>query len=221
MKNKTGLAALVVASLALLSSLAGFAPAAGFIITSSQQIKPGVILTTDIHKNAVTAGDIRASAVHSSDIQESAVTSGDIGAGQVEPQDVTAPAPDQITEPGGGEQVGSTYEPVDTAGIYNKEDPTSVLEVDWTGTAGTGFSPCIFQLRINGQPPAGGGGEAFVANGSTIGVSDSALFAGVPEGLVTVEVWAKATISSNIEYPCTVGPPETTPQTFAVSEQVV
>lgn len=221
MRRHAGPAALVVAIVAMICSLTGFAPAAGFIITSSQQIRPGVILTSDIHKNAVTAGDIRTSAVHSSDIQESAVKTGDIGAGQVTPADVTAPVPDQITEEGGSSEVGTTFEPVDTAGTYNKEDPSSVLSVEWTGTAAAGFSPCIFQLRVNGQPPSGGGGEAFVANGNTIGVSDSALFPGVLEGLVTIEVWAKATLSSNLEFPCTVGPKDTTPQTFVVSEQVV
>jgi len=76
-------------------------------------------------------------------------------------------------------------------------------------------------MTVEQAATTNGGGEVFVSNGSTLTVSTSALFGGLTTGPVKVEVWARATISTNIEFPCTVSPPNTIGQTFVVSEQVV
>lgn len=221
MSNKAGKAALVVAIIAMIASFAGMASAARFLITSSAQIKPGVILTNDIHKNAVRATDIQTGAVKSADLATGAVQSADIGEGQVQPEDVTAPEPEQIPDQGATVEVTDTFALVDPVGAYTKEDPTSVLLIEWVGTARAEFSGCVFQIRVNGQPAtAQGGGEVFVSNGSTWSGSTSALFDGFGAGPVNVEVWAKATISGT-PFPCTVGPAGTIPQSFVVSEAVV
>lgn len=242
MQNKSGKAALLVAVLALLSSLAGFSPAAGFIITSSKQIKPGVVLTSDIHKNAVRTSDIQPSAVGSSDIKasgvttsdiaEGGVTTGDIGAdqvtssdignGQVTPDTVTAPEPVEEILSGGTVEVGNEFAPTPLVGHYTKEDPTSILSVEWNGSAHAAFSGCVFQVRVNGQAPSPGqgGGEVFVAASSTWSGSTGALFDGLGAGPVAIEVWTKATLPGS-NFPCTVGPEETIKQALTIGEEVV
>jgi hypothetical protein len=176
MRNKSGKAALLVAVLALLSSLAGFSPAAGFIITSSKQIKPGVVLSSDIHKNgvrdsdiagnAVTGSDVSPSAIGTTDIAEGGVTTGDIGAdqvtatdigaNQVTPESVEAPEPEEEILTGGTVEATSEFAPTPLVGHYTKEDPTSILSVEWNGSAHAAFSGCVFQLRVNGQAPSPG-----------------------------------------------------------------
>jgi hypothetical protein len=242
MRNKSGKAALLVAVLALLSSLAGFSPAAGFIITSSKQIKPGVVLSSDIHKNgvrdsdiagnAVTGSDVSPSAIGTTDIAEGGVTTGDIGAdqvtatdigaNQVTPESVEAPEPEEEILTGGTVEATSEFAPTPLVGHYTKEDPTSILSVEWNGSAHAAFSGCVFQLRVNGQAPSPGqgGGEVFVAASSTWSGSTSALFDGLGTGTVAVEVWAKATIGGST-FPCTVGPEDTIRQALAISEIIV
>jgi hypothetical protein len=235
MNNKTGKAALLVAVLALLSSLAGFAPAAGFIISSSKQIKPGVIVSSDIHKGGVRStdirngtvggGDIATEGVASTDIANGTVGTTDIGEGQVQPGDVTMPEPEELAEPEGGTvEVGSEYQLVDEAVTYTKEDPTSVLAVEWNGTAHAGFSGCVFQLRVNGlagNSALSTGGDVFVAASSTWSGSTTALFDGLGTGAMKVEVWAKATIGGGSTFPCTAGPADTVPQRFVIGEEVI
>lgn len=214
----------IASTLALVFSLAalciGGAMATGVIVTS-KQIKNGSIRTQDIHKNAVRTSDIGTSAVMSTDIGTGAVQTSDIGAGQVAPEDVTMPAPAQISETSVETvQAPDGFVVVDVAGSYAKADPSSLLEVSWTGTVATGFSPCIFQLRVDGQPSGANAGEIYVANSSTLSVSVSALFSGLPVGPHQVEVWAKSSLEGS--YPCTVGPASAgIGQTFVIAEQVV
>lgn len=216
--------ATVASTLALLFSLAalciGGAAATGVFVTS-KQIKDGAILSQDIHKSAVRSSDIGGGAVKSADILDGAVGSADIGTGQVQPEDVSMPSPAQLQETDvSAIMAGDAFALADNAGIYNKIDPTSVLEVDWSGTASAGFSPCKFQLRVDGQPSSASAGELYVANGSTLSVAVSALFSGLATGPHQIEVWAVSALEGS--YPCTVGPASAgIGQTFVVSEQVV
>jgi len=233
----------VVSTLALAVALAalcvGGALATGVVVTS-KQIKNGTILTQDLHKNAVKSTDIAESSVQSSDIGSDQVQAADIGAGQVDseaigngdvssadigngqvkPDDVTMPPPAQLEAPGvATASAPDAFVPVDLAGTYAKQDGSSVLEVSWTGTAQTDFSACIFQLRVDGSPSADAGGQIYLASGTTLSVSASALFEGFSAGPHQIEVWAKSVLPG--AYPCTVGPAfAELPQTFVISEHV-
>jgi hypothetical protein len=92
-------------------------------------------------------------------------------------------------------------------GTYMKGTADSTLQVTWTGTATAGFSPCVFQLRVDGKPPTGGGGEIFIPNGgSSFSVSDQGLFSGLPAGQQEVEIFARIpAVYGGADYPCTVG----------------
>jgi len=198
--------AAIVSTLALVFSIAalclGGAMATG-VLVGTKQIRNGSILTQDIHNGTLKSADI--------------------GTGQVMPQDMTMPPPDQLQgNDVATSQVGGDFTLVDSIGNYDKQDATSELEVDWTGTASAGNSPCIFQIRVDGQPSSSAAGELFVAVQSTISVSATSLFDGLPTGAHSIEIWAKA---GNGMYPtskCTIGPASAgIEQTVVVSEQVV
>ena len=219
-------------TLALIFSLfalcLGGAVASGVIVTG-KQIKNGSITSKDLHKSAVRSSDIRNGAVGSSDIKTAAVQSSDIGAGQVTPEDVTMPAPAELKEAGAeSSKPTMAYSLLDVIGSYSKVDPTSTLEVDWTGSVeghnGDEISGCVFQLRVDGQPSPGGVGEVF-GKGLT-SVSATALFPGLTVGAHQIEVWARLAAqepeSSGDFDKCTVGPPAAgIGQTVVVSEQVI
>jgi hypothetical protein len=219
----------VVATLALVIALTSAGAMAGSVFVTSKQIRNGSILTQDIHKGAVKTSDIGTSAVGSSDIKSDAVQSSDIGTGQVTPQDVTMPDPEQLRE-----QDVATSNPtmafakLDDVGSYTKEDPTSTLEVDWTGSVeghnGGEVSGCVFQIRVDGQPAQGGGGEVF-GQGIT-SVAAAALFGGLGTGPHQIEIWARLAaqepgMGGKFDS-CTVGPAAADiAQTVVVSEQVI
>lgn len=191
----------------------------------SADIGTGAVASSDIAGGAVGAPQIGTNAVTSDEIGTGQVQSADIGDGQVTPSDVTMPPPDQMAEPAGEvarTDVGEGYELVDNVGTYTKADPTSALQVDWSGSAAAGFLPCVFQLRIDGQPSAAGAGETYVQNSQTLSVSSSSLFDGLAAGDHSVEIWARVVGAGGASYPCTVGPAGATiGQTVVVSEQVV
>jgi hypothetical protein len=127
----------------------------------------------------------------------------------IKPSKVKFPAARQV-KPGAAKagsvahtSVGTSYQQVFVAGTYQKGTDASVLQITWTGTAGAGFSPCVFQLRVDGQPPAGGGGEVYVQNSNTVSVSNQALFSGLKTGSHEVAIFARAINGG--DYPCTVG----------------
>lgn len=238
-------AALAVAILALVAAVSGAAGAATVFVTS-KQIKNGTILSQDIHKQAVRSTDLQNEGVKapdigtgqvtsseigngdvaSADIGEGEVHSGDIGANQVTPSDVEAPEPEQLVEADAASGPATTagFALLDVVGTYAKEDPTSVLEVDWSGSAAAGqFGACLFQLRVDGQPAGASAGQVYLSPGDVTSVSASALFDGLGAGPHQVEVWAM--IGANHigeEFTCTVGPAAAgIGQTFVVSEQVV
>ena len=210
--------ATVTSTLALVVALTGATAMATGVIVTSKQIRNGTILSQDIHSNGV----------QSSDVRNGTIASADIGNGDVTPTDVTMPAPAQIEQPTGAVATveapqSGAYILADKVGTYAKESAESVLEVDWTGTAAAGFASCDFQLRVDGQPSSGSGGEVFVSTGAAgQSVSASALFPGLPAGTHMVEIWAAHPGGAGLAYPCTVGPGGTgINQTFIVSEQVV
>lgn len=239
----------IASTMALVLSIAalcvGGAMASGVLVTS-KQIKNGSILTQDLHANVVKDKTLAANSVTSSDIGADQVTapdigvgqvdseaigngevsSADIGSGQVTPQDMNMPDPSQLKD--GDVAVLATptleFQKVDDVGSYTKEDPSSDLEVDWTGSVrgenGGEASGCVFQLRVDGQPAPNGGGEVF-AKGLT-SVSSTALFGALPTGQHAVEIWARITIATGMGNSCTVGPAAAgIGQTVVVSEQVL
>jgi hypothetical protein len=187
----------VTATLALVLAVGTGGAYADQILVGSKQIRNGSILSQDIHKDGVKSSDIDNGTVH--------------------PADVTMPPPDQLQESDtASAQVGTDFQLVDVVGTYDKQDPTSTLEVDWTGTAvGT---PCWFQIRVDGQPSGTTGGDVYANGGIPISVSATALFEGLPTGSHQIEVWARAPSTRS----CVVGPAAAElGQTFVVSEQVV
>ncbi|HET9198222.1 MAG TPA: hypothetical protein VFN92_08230 [Solirubrobacterales bacterium] len=214
----------IVATVALVVALVGVpGVTAGGLLVTSKQIKNNSITSADLRKSAVKTSDLGTGAVRSADIQTGAVESADIGEGEVTPGDVTMPDPIQlqVTSPNAIE-ANSDFALVANAGTYSKVDPTSVLQVDWTGTARSPFgTDCLFQLRVDGQPSSPTGGLLFVASGPAIGVSASAIFSNLPPGPHTVQVWARDARTSGPTR-CIVGPEEAgIAQTFVVGELVV
>jgi hypothetical protein len=212
-----GRVALVLAAFALAIALSGVTGAlAGQLLIGSKQIRNGSVLTQDIHQNTLKSGDIR----------NSTIDGADIGAGEVGSTDLTLPPSEQLVEQSASAApVGpAAFSQVDVIGTYAKEDPTSTLAVEWNGTAAAPDpASCIFQLRVDGQPSTGTGGEVFVGIQQALSVSTAALFAGLPAGTHTIEVWAQAGEQHMGEGPftCTVGPPATgVTQTFPVAELV-
>ncbi len=218
----------VLALAALVASVAALCvggAVAGSVLVGSKQIRNGSILTQDIHKAAVKASDIGTGAVRSADLQNGAVQSADIGNDQVEPANLDVPPPAQLKDSGVASITPTlSFARVDVVGIYSKEDPASVLEVDWTGSVrgenGGEASGCVFQLRVDGQPAPAGGGEVFARGLAS--VSAAALFPGLGPGPHQIEVWARMTIDTPSGNNCTVGPAAAgVGQTVVVSEQVV
>jgi len=222
------------------------------VLVTSKQIKNGSILTQDIHKNAVTDKSIGSNAVTSTDIKNDAVGAEDIGAGQVDseaigtgqvsssdigngqvtPQDVTMPGPEQIKDSDVAKLAPASlaFQRLDEVGSYTKEDPDSALQVEWTGSVDGHnegeASGCVFQLRVDGQPPQGGGGEVFGLG--VVSIADSALFSGLGSGPHAIEIWARLAqfeptpMGGPNANSCTVGPAAAgISQTIVVSELVI
>lgn len=125
----------------------------------------GLIGTRDIRKNAVTPAKVKFP----------------------RPQRVSGPARARVAAYG----MTGDFQPLEEIGTYVKVAGTD-LQVTWSGTARSlaYAGGCIFQLRVKGQPPAGGGGEAYVNQG-TESVSVQGIFPGLPEGEYPVEIWAR------------------------------
>lgn len=201
---------------------------------TAKAIKPDAVTSTAIKADAVTSEAIQPDAVGTSDIGANAVTSeqigngdiksADIGNGEVTPEDITVPAPQQFVIGSATAQVDENPAKVADVGTYDKQDPTSVLSVTWTGTALAPRQACIFQLRVDGQPAPNGAGLVFANAGefATVNVSSTALFSGLGEGPHAVELWARAiTGGAPGTDPCIIGPAEAgIPQTFVVSEEL-
>lgn len=216
--------AVAVAVLALVAALSGIGGAyAGTVLIGSKQIRNGSLLTQDYKTGSVRTSDVQNGTVSTPDLENGGIDSVDIGTNEVTPSDLELPDPKQVVEPESSpSQVGGDFVNVDPVTTYTKVDPTSVLEVTWTGSASAGFSPCQFQLRVDGQPAAPGAGVIYVSNGSIQGnVSLTASFEGLAEGPHEVAIFARTTGGGGSPQPCTVSPPEAQiMQTFLIGEQV-
>jgi cytoskeletal protein RodZ len=182
------------------------------------------VQSTDLSDGGVQSADLQNGGVQSADIEDNGIHTQDIGTNQVQASDLELPDPQQTVEPGtASANVGDTFASIDLVETYVKEDPTSILEVTWTGSASAGFSPCQFQIRVDGQPAAGGAGALYVANGTTNGnVMISVDFMDLPAGPHEVSVYGRAVGAGESTFPCTVGPEAAQlQQTFVVAEQVV
>lgn len=235
MKNRlnkhAGGLALIAICLSLIAAVGGVASATGVLITSTKQIKNGIIVSQDIKNNQVKSADVKNDTINSADIGngdvastdigEGEVHSGDIGSNQVTPSDVSLPESEQIVEAPkdvASAEVGSSFALVDNVGTYEKEAAESVLEVSWTGSAvAGGITPqCVFQLRVDGVGVTGAG-ELFTGPSPWSGTV-AANFSGLTVGSHHIEVWAKSTVGAST---CTVGPVEAgIGQTFTIAEAV-
>jgi len=241
----------IAATLALVVALVGVpGVTAGGLLVSSKQIKNNSITSKDIRQSAVKTTDLGTDAVRSADIQPGAVqttdigegqvgttdigtgqvSSADIGQGEVTPGDVTMPDPVQIKVPGTfTSNPTMSFSKLADLGAFTKSDGASALEVNWTGSVeghnGGEVSGCVFQLRIDGAPAPGGGGEVF-GQGVT-SISAAALFGGIPAGPHQLEMWARLAAQEpgmgGDSDSCTVGPAAAggISQTIVVSEHVI
>lgn len=184
-------------------------------------IANGTVDSEDLGANSVGSEEITPDAVGTEELAPGAVHTSDIGADQVTANDVDLPEPVQMVEaPAPASMVGPEFTLVDEVGTYTKEDPTSKLQVAWTGSASAGFSPCQFQIRVDGKAAGDGAGVAYLQNSSTLSVSDTALFEGLGSGAHQIQVFARS-LNSATAFPCTVGPAEAAvDQTFVVTEEV-
>lgn len=226
--------ALAIAAVALLCALSGIAGAyAGQVLITGKQIrngslttqdyKKGSVQTSDVKDGAISGADVGDGAVGAPDLQDGGITSTDIGTNQVTPTDIDLPDPVQTVEPGAASaSLGTDFVNLDPIETYVKVDGTSDLEVTWSGSAEAGFSPCQFQIRVDGQAAAAGAGVVYVANGTINGnVSTTALFSGLPAGPHDVAIYARA-VNAGGSYPCTIGPAGAQMvQTFITGEQVL
>lgn len=183
-------------------------------------IAADAVTADTLARNSVTAAAIAPGQVTSAEIGDGAITSSDIGEGQVTPDEISVPEPVQIRVQDGtfpGRLVTGTYTHVATVGTYTKQEDSTSVQVSWVGSALSQFGPCIFQLRIDGQPSQHDAGEVMAFGLSSVSVT--ALFKAPPAGRHTIEVWARHNYETS-EYRCTVGPAETIGQTFVIAEQL-
>jgi hypothetical protein len=114
--------------------------------------------------------------------------------------------------------VTDQFTPVAILGTYDKGDPNSVLRVDWTGGAGVQNSPCEFQIRVDGQPGAGGD---VVVYQSAEWIATSALYSGLPTGVHEVEVYARLSNFAGQDYGCFVDPDVKAPRSVGTVTELV
>lgn len=213
--------ALTVAVLALVAALGGVGGAvAGTALIGSKQIKNGSVKSIDLKNDGVQSADLAANSVEGEALAPASVE------GEV----LALPEPTECQVTGATTiRPGTAFEKLADICTANKVEATSALEVTWSGTAeghnGGEASGCVFQLRVNGQPSAQGGGETFVKG--TGAASATALFTGLGSGPVTVELWARLVNPASNMNPtsdiCTLGPASAggVMQTVDVSEAVV
>ena len=203
-RNAGSLSLLAVVIATLGACLAG-ASAAGVFVTG-KHIKNGSITASDLHKNAVGAKAIDKGAVKSAEIGAAQVRSSDIGTNQVTAQALDLPDPTQVVMGEVVGPVGPEFSAFADVASYDKTSADSVLHVDWSGVAAGGpGTNCIYQIRVNGQPPQRGGSEVFAAGGG-VNVSTSALFGGLPAGAARIEVWARYSAKLGENPTCILNP---------------
>lgn len=195
-----------------------------------QQIAPAAVGSAQVARNAIGTAHVAPGAIGSGELADGQVRSEDIGEGEVRPENVTMPPPVTLSIPAGQPAAGPAtgdYVKVVDVGTYTKVTDRSALQITWTGSAASrsntlAHAPCVFQLRVNGASARGASGEVFVDLQTTLSVSATALFAGLPAGAHTVEIWARDPRFGDRDVSCVVGPVETgIGQTVVVTEQVM
>lgn len=214
--------AVAVSVIALVAALSGIAGAyAGQVLIGSKQIRNGSLLTVDYKKGSVRTSDIQNGGVDAPDIGTGEVQAPEIADGSVDGAEIDVPDPVETVEPEPtAAPVPGEFVLLDPVTTYEKVEAASLLEVTWTGSASAGFSPCQFQVRVDGQAPAPGAGTIYVPNGSIEGnVSVTATFESLPAGPHSVAIFARSIIAGQT---CTVGPNEAqVAQSFLIAEQVL
>lgn len=217
----------VVATLALILSLGGTA----YAVTA---LEPNSVGTVQLKAGAVRSTDLAANAVRTTDIRKDAVRSSDVATNGIQSADVNLPDPTLTTEADGAGSFApadGTYVKLDDVGTFDKVDPTSAIEVDWSGVVASRFSPssgtsipCGLQLRVDGAVELRGAGELYVGSGDTTSAATSAIFEGLPVGTHTVELWARSLGMGGAPAPanCVVGPDDAdVSQTATVTELAI
>lgn len=221
MKTYQRIAPTLALVLAVMGLCMGGAIAAGKLVITSANLKNNTVRSIDLRNSGIDSKDIGTNEVTATDIATSAVGTTDIATNAVTPSDVELPAPVALA-PGitSGTVNTSAFASIVSAGAYVKVQPESTLEVSWAGVAGSGpATNCVFQVRVDGAEPTGGGGEVFTL-GEPINVSTLGLFPGLPAGPHTIEVWAKASAYIGGGSPtCQVGGMGVD-STFVIDEQV-
>lgn len=215
----------VVSTIALVIALTGTAAFAATTLgrntVGSKQIRKAAVSTSELHKRSVTPSKIRRNAVRAKQLATASVDSTAIQDGAVSADQLALPAPTLVLS--NGEQsanVDDGFERVAALGTIDKQTLDSKLSLDWTGVVSAGPSPCVFQLRVDGQPGATGAGEVFVQNSVTMTASVESLFAAGP-GTHQLEVWARTVNSGGASYPCTVDPDGTGVSQTVVLQELV
>lgn len=206
-------ASLALSVMAIIAALGGVGGAIAGSMITGKQIRNGSLTSLDYHKGSVK----------STDIANSSVSTADIGTDQVTPADVAMPAPESNSAGGTAAKVGGEFAPLQTILTGTKDQAESVLHATWGGTiTASNLTTCIFQLRVNGQPPTGGGGEAAASSEQVVQINVDAVFAGIPAGPVSVEIWAKVTQDVYGTSTCQTAPANPGIRTTAtISEDVV
>lgn len=227
LNRNAGLMSLLALVVAVTGACLAGANAAGVLVTG-KEIKNGSITAKDLRRNAVGSRAIGSGAVKSADVGTGQIQSDDIGSSQVQAADIgddqvtarslSLPAPAQFVIGEVIGPVGPDFVPLATVGTYDKASAASLVRVEWSGVASSGEATnCIFQIRVNGMPPAGGGGEVFAF--FTENVSTSGIFPGIPSGLISVEVWARYSAKAGGPPSCVLSPAYPgLKSTFVVSE---
>ncbi|HYJ22620.1 MAG TPA: hypothetical protein VEW07_11440 [Solirubrobacterales bacterium] len=231
--------AAIMSTVAVVLALTSAGAVASGVVVTTKTIKNGTVKSIDLQNGGVKSADLKnesvgsadigSDAVASSDIANDAVGSSDIAPGAVESAALSLPAPVQC-QVTGETKIHPTMAFAKVADVctYTKGTAESILEVDWTGSVeghNRGeISGCVFQVRINGSASAPGAGVVFGAGLSPVSVS--ALFAGLPAGPLTIEIWARLAAyepaMGGDSDACTVGPvAASTAQTITVGEQVI
>lgn len=182
----------------------------------------GVVDNSALESSSVGSSNLQSDAVDNSALAPASVGTTNIQEGAVTADALTLPPPVQVQS----SQVAtgtfdSTFKQLGVLGTYSKQDPTSVLQVVWSGAAKASSFSCVFQIRVDGQPAGPEAGLGFVSfSGASANVASSAQFTGLPTGQHEVEVWAHV-VSNGGSDTCTLSPPEAgIGQTVTIQEVV-
>lgn len=160
----------------------------------------GAYAADELGKNSVGARELEKNAVRSQEVASNAVGS----------KEVDLPRPETIAAGGAPSlpQHGSTDPQKLLGQPYVKQDAATVLRVDWSGAVVSNGVPCVFEVRLDGQPSQSQ--PLYLDAQSKLSVATSVVFPGVPAGPHEVQVWARstATVGGSFSGACSLGIPD-------------